>query len=116
MYKAHIYFDATEDNYDMGLIGTTVNSWEETLTAETREELRQKIADSCYSKPEEIYHSDINDYDNATEYWLDYLATEENIGDASNHDIELWKQGKKTLYLVQCHILVSEVTEKKATL
>lgn len=117
MYKAHIFFDATEDNYQEGEIGGVSNSWDETLTAETTEELKQKILDATYTKNWELVDDEqINEYDHATEYHTSYLANAENEGDASEAEIESWKKGETRLWAIHCHVLVTKVTEEKASL
>ena len=58
----------------------------------------------------------MNEYDWCTEYHAGYLANADNEGDASASEIEQWKQGKLKLWAIHCHILVTEVTETKASL
>ncbi len=117
MYKATIYFDANEDNYEQGeLIDSPGANWEEVLTADTQSELRNKILEATYSKWGDLDSEQFNDYDWATEYHTSYLANEDNQGDASKSEIESWKQGKTRLWSVNCHILVTKVTEEKASL
>lgn len=117
-YKALIFFDATEDSYKDGEIGNTGNSWDEILTADTKQELKEKIEQATYCNFEngEIVKDDINEYGYATEYWASYLANEENQGEAYPEEVKQWKRGKLRLWSINCHILVSEVTEKKAEL
>ena len=114
MYKAEIMFTATEDNFEQGEIGTSSNDWNETLTAKTTEELKAKVLETTYST--ELYDEQINDYDHATEYWTSYLTNVDNQGEATERELTLWEQGKLRLWSVNCHILVSEVTETKAEL
>lgn len=116
MYKAVICFEAIEDDYEQGEIGRSVNSWDETLTAETQSELRNKILKATYSKWVDLDDDQANEYDWCTEYHTSYLADENNEGDASLGQIEQWKKGKLRLYAVNCHILVTETTESKVTL
>lgn len=115
MYKAIIHFDATEDDYEDGEIGGVVNSWEETLTAKTQSELRNKVLGATYSKWEDLDDDQMNEYDWCTEYHTSYLANEDNQGDASESEIEDWRQGKTRLFAITCQILVTEVTEAKAS-
>lgn len=115
MYKAQIEFIAYEDSYEQGEL-EQVNIWEETLLADTQSELRNKILDATYSKWEDLDEEQMNEYDWCTEYHTSYLANENNEGDASEEEIEQWKLGKLKLYAINCHILVTEVTEKKASL
>jgi hypothetical protein len=116
MYKAQIEFRAVEDDYNEGESLTVDNVWEETLTADTKSELRNKILEATYSKWADLDDEQINEYDWATEYHTSYLANAENEGSASESEIEAWKKGELKLWAVNCHILVTEVTEKKASL
>ena len=115
MYKAQIEFRAYEDDYEQGELDFA-NSWDETLTAETQSELRDKVLQATYSEWEWLDDEQANEYDWCTEYHTSYLANAENIGDASEQEIRQWKRGKLKLYSVNCHILVTEVTETRATL
>ena len=115
-YKAEIHFAAIEDDYELGEVNGVVNSWTQTITADTQSELRNEILEATYSKWEDLDDDQMNEYDWCTEYHTSYLANADNEGDASAADIELWKAGKKVLYAINCHILVTEVTEKKASL
>ena len=116
-YKAVIYFDAIEDNYNDGEIGGIVNSWTETLEAPTTEELKQKIVDATYQEDfTTIDDEQINEYEHATEYHTSYLADDNNQGDASDQQIEQWRAGKLRLWAIRCHILVTKLTEVKAAL
>lgn len=114
-YKAQIEFTAYEDDYNEGE-GAFANQWNETLLADTQSELRNKILEATYSKWEDLDDDQMNEYDWCTEYHTSYLATEDNIGDATPSEIKAWKKGEMKLYIVNCHILVTEVTEKKASL
>lgn len=116
MYKATIYCTAEEDDYTDGQTNVVVNSWEEALTADTQSELRNKILDATYSKWEDLNDEQMNEYDWCTEYHTSYMTDEDNQGVVSDKELELWCKGKKTLYTVNCHILVTEVIEKKASL
>lgn len=116
MYQAKIYYDAVEDNYEEGEIGFVVNSWEDVLQADTQSELRNKVLDATYSKWEDLNDEQLNEYDWCTEYHTSYLANEDNQGDASESEVASWKQGKQKLYAINCHILITEVTEAKASL
>ena len=116
MYKAHIYFTAYEDDYEDGQSISADNSWDEVFTADTQSELRNKILEATYSKWEDLNDEQMNEYDWATEYSTSYLTNEENQGDASEREIEEWKQGKTRLWAIDCHILVTKVTEEKASL
>lgn len=115
-YKAVIYFHANKDNYTAGQALETDNAWSLTIAANTTDELKEQIAEATYSKWDDIFRNDINEYDDASEYWTSYMADADNIGDASQAQIDEWKQDKLELWAVNCHILVSEVTETKAIL
>lgn len=115
-YKAEIEFLAYEDDYNEGEVSGIVNSWNQTITADTKANLRNEICDATYSKWEDIDGDQMNEYDHATEYHTSYLANEDNQGDASESEIEEWKKGELKLYAINCHILVTEVTEQKASL
>lgn len=117
MYKADILYQAYEDNYNKGEIGDCVNSWEATATAKTKAELKTKILEATYTdKWEDVNHEDANEYPNWSEYWSGYYANADNQGDATPSELEQWKLGKEKLYRIDCHILVSKVTERKAVL
>lgn len=118
-YKAQIEFTAYEDDYSEGDSGVMVSSWNEILTAGTQSELRDKILETTYSKWEDVDDDQMNEYDWCTEYhtsYLAYLVNADNQGDASESEIADWKKGKQVLCAINCHILVTEVTEKKASL
>jgi len=114
-YKAQIEFQAYEDDYNEGE-GNFANSWNDTLTADTKSELRNKILEATHSKWSDLDDDQMNEYDWCTEYHTSYLANADNQGDASESEIAEWKKGKQVLYAINCHILVTEVTEKKASL
>lgn len=115
-YKATIYFEANEDKYDEGQSLAIVNSWDETLLADTQSELRNKILEATYSKWGDLNDEQMNEYDWCTEYQTSYLANEDNEGEATPSEIEQWRKGNIKLYAINCHILVTKVTEEKATL
>lgn len=116
MYKAIIYYEAELDNYENGVSGNIINEWQEKLTAKTTLELREKVLSATYSIWEDLNDEQINEYKNATEYITSYMADSDNQGEASKHQLEQFKAGSLDLYVIYCHILVSEVIEKKATL
>jgi len=116
MYKATIYYDVVEDDYNKGEVGDVVNSWTYELKADTQSELRNKILESTYSEWKDLDDEQMNEYDWCTEYHTSYMTDEDNQGVVSDKELELWCKGKKTLYTVNCHILVTEVIEKKASL
>lgn len=116
-YKAQIEFRATEDNFEEGIISSNPsNVWEETLYADTQSELRNKILEATYSQWADLNDEQINEYDWCTEYSTSYLANEANEGKATDAEYESWKLGKTRLWDVECHILVTKVTETKASL
>lgn len=117
VYKAEIEFLAYEDDYNEGEVNGVVNSWNQTITADTKINLRNEILEATYTKNwEDIDDDQMNEYEHATEYHTSYLANADNQGDASESEIEQWKKGELKLYAINCHILVTEVTEKKASL
>lgn len=116
MYKADIYFDAIEDNYKDGENVNPDNWWKDTLTAVTTEELKTKIEEATYTKWSDIDFDDFNDTDTAICYIASYYTNEDNEGEASDAECELFKQGKKRLWSVHCRIMVSKVTESKVEL
>jgi len=116
MYKADIEYRAYEDNFTEGQDFDLVNSWNEVITADTASELRNKVLEATYSKWEDLDDDQMNEYDWCTEYHASYLANADNEGEATKAEIEAWKQGEIKLYAVNCHILVTEVTEQKASL
>lgn len=113
-YQARIYNDVYKEDYKDGE-SEQVNSWTETLTAKTKDELKEQIEFATNSDWKNIEQNDANEYDHATEYWSGYSANANNYP-ASESEIAEWKKGKKELYSVHCHILVSEVKESKVTL
>lgn len=115
MYKATIYYDMFEDNYEEGAIGSAENTWQEEIRADTQSELRNKVLEATYSKWEDLDDEQMNEYDFATEYHTSYLANASNEL-ANDLEVDLWKQGKYKLWDIDCHILVSEVKESKAVL
>lgn len=115
-YKAKIYFQAVEDSYENGQELGVDNSWEETLYADTQSELRNKVLEATYSKWADIDDDQMNEYGWCTEYHTIYLANEDNQGDATSQEVEEWKQGKLKLWAITCHILVTKITEEKASL
>ena len=82
MYKAHIYFDAYEDSYEDGELDHA-NNWEQTITADSKSELRNEILEATYSKWEDLDDDQMNEYDWCTEYHTSYLANEDNEGSAT---------------------------------
>lgn len=116
MYKATIYFTAEEVVFNDGCTGKQVNSWTEVFEDNDKQSLKNTIADATYSTWSEIDQLDINDYEHATEYFADYYANEDNEGSATESEMEQWRLGKQKLFLISCHILVSEVTESKVLL
>jgi len=116
MYKAEIEFSAYEDTYEDGQALDCDNIWNETITADTQSELRNKILEATYSKWEHLDDDQMNEYDWCTEYHTSYMATADNEGEATEAELELWRRGELRLWAINCHILVTEVTEKKASL
>lgn len=115
-YQAKIDYDAYKDDYNEGQDLGCVNSWQETIAADTQSELRNKVLEATYSKWQDLDNEQLNEYDWCTEYHTSYLANADNEGEATPSEIEAWKQGKLDLYAINCHILVTEVTEQKASL
>lgn len=116
MYQATIYFEAYEDDFEDGQSLVCDNSWEQTLTADTQSELRNKVLEATYTKWPDLDDEQMNEYEDATEYQTSYLTNAENYGEASENEILAWKQGNHKLWSVNCHILVSEVIKRKAEL
>lgn len=116
MYAAKIYYEAYQDVYGDGQSFACDNAWTEELLADTPSELRNKVLEATYSKWQDIDDEQMNEYDWCTEYHTSYLANADNQGEATPSEIEAWKQGKLKLWAINCHILVTEVTEKKASL
>jgi hypothetical protein len=117
MYKATIQFDSYLDNYESGQIGNSCNQWETDLTAKTTEELKAKILIETYQTDwRDVEHDDINEYEQWSEYHTSYMTNVNNEGEATEAELEKWREGKLELYSVDCHILVSKVTEEKAVL
>lgn len=118
-YKAQIEFSAYVDDYEQGQQLDRVNTWDETIMAYTQEELRNKVLQSTYSKWEDLSDEQINEYEWCTEYHTSYIAINDSqlgLVTPSDFEIDEWKKGKEKLYAVNCHILVSKITEEKATL
>lgn len=117
MYRAKIYFEAYEDTYEEGEAVKCDNIWNDTLEANTKEELKTKIVEAVYApKFEDLDDEQANKYEHATEYSYSYLANADNQGEATKAEIESWKKGFTRLWAINCHIMVTEVTEKKAIL
>lgn len=115
-YKATIYHDLVEDKYEEGEVGDIISSWSYTHEADTQSELRNKVLEATYSKWEDLDGEQINEYDWCTEYHTAYMVDKYNDGDVSASEIEKWKRGEIELFSVNCHILVTKVTEEKASL
>ena len=113
MYKAVIYFDTEEDDYNEGLNGKSGTSWVDSFESSTKEGLREQITDAVYCDWKDVMQDNANEYENQTEYWADYLANENNEGEATPQEVKQWKDGNLKLWSVRCHILVSEVKESK---
>lgn len=115
-YKATIHFDAYEDSYEQGELDH-VNSWTDEIVKDTKGELQQAILDATYQDDfSTVDDEQMNDYDWCTEYHTTYLANEDNQGDASKQEIEQWKKGEIKLYAINCHILVTKITETKSAI
>jgi hypothetical protein len=116
-YKAQIEYTAIEDNYDDGEIGDFVNNWHEDIIRDSREMLKQAVIEATYQSDFSTIDDDqMNNYEWCTEYQTSYLANGENEGEATSSEIEAWKKGKLTLYAINCHILVTKITEAKGKL
>lgn len=111
-YKARIYCATEVDIYEHGLTGEMGTSWDRVIVANTFNDLIEEVADYVNAKPSDLMFDDINEYEHCSEAWFDYLADEHNY-EATITKIEKWKQGETTLWNVQCHILLSEVIERK---
>lgn len=116
MYKATIYFEGYKDDYTEGESTNSDSSWEQELTADTQSELRNKVLEATYSKWSDLDDEQINEYDWCTEYHTGYMANANNEGEASEQELADFAEGKCELWAIHCHILVTEVTEKKASL
>lgn len=114
MYKARILTEVYEDDYKQGELDQ-VNSWQEVIEEKTKAELKEKIAYLTDCQWSDITQEDINDYDNWTEYWTDTLVNNDNLK-PSEFEVKKWQAGKIKLYVQRHHILVSELSEKKASL
>ena len=114
MYKAKIYYTTTEDNWNEGLLLEAPGTeWEEVVYADTRAKLKEKILSTL--PVHDLERNDLNEYEHASEYWANYLVNNDNY-EADKREIEAWKQGNERLWLCDAHILISKVTETKATL
>ena len=117
MYQATICFTAYLDNYERGVTGNIVNEWQDTLTSSTKKELKEKILNVTYtSNWEDVDDEQINDYKDATEYRAYYMTNVDNDGEATKSELEQFKAGTLDLYVIECHILVSQTIQTKATL
>lgn len=114
-YQAVIYANVYEDDFEQGELDE-VNFWTQTLNANSPKELLENISDYMSRDAfAEMYQDNINEYDFGSEYWTDDLVDADN-NYATPEQIKQWKEGKLTLYATRYHIVVSEVTEKQATL
>lgn len=116
MYKARIHYEAYEDDYEEGQSFDLVSNWGEQIQEETLGELYSRVLEATYSKAGDLDDDQMNEYEDYTEYHTSYLSNGNNEGEATPSEVEAWKQGRLKLYAINCHILVSEVTEKKARL
>lgn len=116
MYQASIYFDTQEDSFNDGASGESANSWALTLKADTLGELRDKVLEHTCSKWADLEMGDPDEHKDAIQYWTSYLTDADNIGDATQAQIEAWEKGELKLWVVSCRILVSQVTITKAQL
>lgn len=112
-YKALVFCHSEVDNYESGLTGELGTSWDFKFESSSFSKLMDEVALFVNAdSPSDLYFEDINEYPDACEAWFDYHANVENY-EASERELELWKQGKIKLWNVHCHILISEVTERK---
>jgi hypothetical protein len=111
-YKARIYCETEVDSYEHGLTGEFGTSWDRVIVANTFNQLIEEVADYVNAKPSDLMFDDINEYEHSSEAWFDYLADEHNY-EAGLVKIERWRQGELKLWNVHCHILISEVIERK---
>lgn len=117
MFKARILYSMIEDEYERGEIGPVMADWVDTITADTVAQLKTKVMEATHSPNwDDFSDEQINDYEFATEYVTSYLTSVDDYGAVSQDELERWELGKLKLFSVVCHILVSEITEKKATL
>jgi hypothetical protein len=115
MYQATIYFETEENTFEQGCTGKPGTSWTEKQESESLWVLRAWVLDCTYSQFEDINQESSNGYPDATEYWANYIADADN-NKATPEQVEAWKKGKERLWLVTCHILVSEIIKNPATL
>lgn len=115
MYQAIIYFDSYEDNFTEGETSKCDNFWHEILEAKTKKQLKTLIETYTFSEWKNVTQDNINDYPTKTEYWASYMADADNY-EATESELRLWKQGKLRLWAIHCHILVTELAEKKVLL
>lgn len=112
-YKATIYCCTEVDSYEHGLTGEMGNSWDRVIIKSNFNQLIEEVADYVYAKsPSELEFKDINEYEDCSEAWFNYLANEDNY-QASESEIGRWKRGEIKLWNVNCHILITQVIEKK---
>lgn len=115
-YQATIFFSAAQDIYNDGESMQIDNEWREVLRADSLEQLRAMVLEITYSKWEDLDDTQINGYKHATEYHTTYMANADNIGSATPPEIADWKRGRTRLWAINCHILVSEIIERKVKL
>ena len=108
-YKADIFVDVYEDDYEQGE-GDNVNSYTlATLTNQSFRGLVNELEDYVGEK-RGWECANINNYEWASEIHTSQL--QDSYGnEASKYDIDMWKDGNKQLYSAHFHILVSRVGE-----
>lgn len=118
-YKAQIEFIAHADDYEKGE-GELITSWHQGLKADTPGRLKELILEITHTESwDDVNDDQMNEYDWCTEYATSYQAINDNyfgLTPPSDYEVDQWKIGKELLYSVNCHILVTQVTEEKAVL
>ena len=112
-YKATIHCMTEVDDFEKGYTGESGTSWDHKVEANTFTQLIEEVCEfvNCRN-PDDLHFEEINDYSWGTEAWYDYHADVNNCP-ADAREIELWKQGKMKLWDVCCHIIFSQVVERK---
>ena len=114
-YQAVIYANIFVDDYNLGE-GEEVNFWTQTLSAKTPKELLGELENYIPKNAvANMEQANLNDYDDSNEYFTSYLVDNDN-NEPSRIELEQWEKGEIKLYVTNCQVLVSKVTNSKALL
>ena len=107
IYKVEMTFLAAKDNWEEGETGEYGASWEEAREFSTLTDVKQFVKDNTYSGYEYIEYDEY-----LKRYVTAYTTTDENEGEMSENEKELWKKGEINGWTVNCDITVKKFTPK----